>query len=89
MLTTYIRTEGSKRSYVVTLTFVTLKDLRGRPEAILAEIDDWSKDNKILMSTGQERGAVITDLIAKTKPKVMAELGGYIGFSAVKFGSAA
>lgn len=41
------------------------------------------------MSTGQERGAVITDLITKTKPKVMAELGGYIGFSAVKFGSAA
>ncbi|EYE98290.1 O-methyltransferase [Aspergillus ruber CBS 135680] len=40
------------------------------------------------MTIGQERGTIITDLISKTQPKVMAELGGYIGYSAIKFGSA-
>ncbi|OQD59963.1 hypothetical protein PENPOL_c036G00109 [Penicillium polonicum] len=65
-----------------------LEQLRGRPEAILAEIDNWSQKNKILMTIGQERGSIITNLIVNTKPKVMAELGGYIGYSAIKFGSA-
>lgn len=65
-----------------------LENLRAKPEAILAEIDNWSKDNKILMSIGQDRGKVITDLIENTKPKVMVELGGYIGYSAIKFGNA-
>ncbi|KAE8423679.1 catechol o-methyltransferase-like protein [Aspergillus pseudocaelatus] len=65
-----------------------LKDLRGRPNSILSEIDKWSKNNKILMTIGQERGDIITKLITQTKPKVMAELGCYIGYSAIKFGSA-
>lgn len=40
------------------------------------------------MNVGQERGQVVVDLIHQSRPKLMVELGGYIGFSAIKFGNA-
>lgn len=64
--------------------------LKGQPEAILAAIDEWSEQNKILMTIGSkaERGGRVMEVISERKPDVMVELGGYIGYSAIKFGSA-
>lgn len=40
------------------------------------------------MNVGLTKGAFITDIIAKRKPSVMIELGGYVGYSAILFGDA-
>ncbi|KAJ4172981.1 hypothetical protein NW754_003187 [Fusarium falciforme] len=64
--------------------------IKNNPAEILATIDQWSKDNQILMTIGpdSDRGGLVMELIAESKPKTMAEIGGYIGYSAIKFGSA-
>ena len=33
------------------------------------------------MNVGDDKGRIVTDLIADRKPQVMVELGGYIGYS--------
>ncbi|OWY94838.1 Catechol O-methyltransferase [Phytophthora megakarya] len=40
-----------------------------------------------MMNIGQVKGAVIDEEIRKKKPKTMAELGAYTGYSAVRFAS--
>ena len=40
------------------------------------------------MNVGEHKGKVVTDLIGEIKPKVMVELGGYVGYSALLFGDA-
>lgn len=40
------------------------------------------------MTVGPEKGPIVTDLIAETKPKIMIELGCYVGYSAILYGDA-
>jgi catechol O-methyltransferase len=40
------------------------------------------------MTISAERGDLVLDIMSKTKPKVMMELGGYFGYSAIKFSRA-
>ncbi|SMQ52487.1 unnamed protein product [Zymoseptoria tritici ST99CH_1A5] len=61
--------------------------LRNNPTAILAAIDEFARTKKYLMNVGEDKGKIVTDLIAEVKPKVMVELGGYIGYSTLLFAS--
>ncbi|KAG6052908.1 hypothetical protein E4U17_005233 [Claviceps sp. LM77 group G4] len=61
--------------------------MRGSPRKVLAAIDAFGR-KKYLMNIGQEKGAIVTKLIASHKPKVMVELGGYVGYSAILFADA-
>lgn len=40
------------------------------------------------MNVGEDKGRIVSDLIAEVKPKVMVELGGYVGYSCILFGDA-
>lgn len=40
------------------------------------------------MNVGAHKGKIVADLIAKVKPQLMVELGGYVGYSALLFGDA-
>lgn len=40
------------------------------------------------MNVGQHKGTIITDIIATERPSSILEIGGYIGYSAIMFGSA-
>jgi catechol O-methyltransferase len=40
------------------------------------------------MNVGEDKGKIVTDLIAELKPDTMVELGGYVGYSALLFGEA-
>jgi catechol O-methyltransferase len=40
------------------------------------------------MNVGEDKGKIVTDLIAEVKPETMVELGGYVGYSALLFGDA-
>ncbi|KAH6885269.1 catechol O-methyltransferase [Thelonectria olida] len=62
-------------------------ELRGSPEKILAVIDDYARTKKYLMNVGEDKGKIVTDLIEEVKPSTMVELGGYVGYSTLLFGS--
>nr|DBA07240.1 TPA_exp: O-Methyl transferase [Ascochyta fabae] len=62
--------------------------IRGSPENVLAAIDEYGRTKKYLMNVGEDKGRIVTDLIADVKPKTMVELGGYVGYSCVLFGAA-
>ncbi|KAG5914372.1 hypothetical protein E4U53_004654, partial [Claviceps sorghi] len=64
-----------------------IEDIRGCPRKVLAAIDDFGM-KRYLMNVGQEKGAIVVKEIASVKPKVMVELGGYVGYSAILFADA-
>lgn len=63
--------------------------VRGSPSKVLAAIDNFGQQQKYLMNVGTEKGRIVSQLIEQTKPKVMVELGAYVGYSAVLFADAA
>ncbi|KAK5991459.1 putative catechol O-methyltransferase 2 [Cladobotryum mycophilum] len=65
-----------------------LNELRGSPEKVLATIDEFARTRRYLMNVGEYKGRIVTDLITEMKPKIMVELGGYIGYSAILFSNA-
>lgn len=65
-----------------------LDQIRGDPAAVLAAIDDFARTQKYLMNVGEDKGRIVSELIAEVKPTTMVELGGYIGYSCVLFGDA-
>lgn len=65
-----------------------LSEIRGNPQKVLEAIDEYGKTKKYLMNVGEFKSKIVTDLIKQVKPKVMVELGGYCGYSAIAFGAA-
>ncbi|RAL07777.1 uncharacterized protein BO97DRAFT_438079 [Aspergillus homomorphus CBS 101889] len=65
-----------------------LENIRGSPEKVLAAIDEYGRTKKYLMNVGEDKGRIVCDLIAEVKPKIMVELGGYVGYSCLLFGNA-
>lgn len=58
----------------------------GDPASVVAAIDAFASTNR-MMNVGITKGAIVDNEIRKKKPTVMAELGGYTGYSAVRFAS--
>lgn len=65
-----------------------IKQIRGNPEKVIAAIDEYHAKHNKLMNVGATKGQTILDIIGQRKPSLMIELGGYVGYSAVLFGSA-
>ncbi|KAF4982453.1 hypothetical protein FDECE_17512 [Fusarium decemcellulare] len=65
-----------------------IDELRGSPQRVLKAIDEFARTKKYLMNVGEDKGKIVTDLIAEVKPKVMVELGGYVGYSTLLFADA-
>ncbi|RDA90816.1 hypothetical protein CP533_0502 [Ophiocordyceps camponoti-saundersi (nom. inval.)] len=65
-----------------------LDEIRGSPAKVLAAIDDYGRTVAYLMNVGEHKGEIVRRLIVETKPEVMVELGGYVGYSAILFGAA-
>ena len=55
---------------------------------VLQAIDEYGRTKKYLMNVGDDKGKIVSDLIAEVKPETMVELGGYVGYSAILFGDA-
>ncbi|EMF10004.1 O-methyltransferase [Sphaerulina musiva SO2202] len=65
-----------------------LESIRGNPAKVLQAIDKFGREKKYLMNVGEDKGKIVTDLIAEVKPQTMVELGGYVGYSCILFGAA-
>jgi catechol O-methyltransferase len=48
-----------------------IDELRGSPERVLQAIDEFGRTKKYLMNVGEDKGKIVTDLIAEVKPRVM------------------
>ncbi|CAF9904392.1 hypothetical protein IMSHALPRED_000021 [Imshaugia aleurites] len=66
----------------------SIEEIRGSPRRVLEAIDEYARTKKYLMNVGDDKGKIVTNLIAERKPQVMMELGGYIGYSCILFGNA-
>lgn len=73
--------------YIFGLPSEKLDSIRGNPTKVLEVIDDFSDNQLFLMNIGPNKGKPIVDLIHETKPKIMIELGGFVGYSAILFAS--
>jgi len=65
-----------------------LESLRNSPQNVLAAIDEYGRTKKYLMNVGEDKGKIVSDIIAEVKPAVMVELGAYVGYSAILFADA-
>ncbi|KAK9693303.1 hypothetical protein K7432_013989 [Basidiobolus ranarum] len=59
--------------------------VENNPQAILDAIDKFGNEEKYLMNVGQWKGVTVEEQIKENKPKVMVELGCYVGYSAISF----
>jgi len=65
-----------------------LESFRNSPKNVLAAIDEYGRTKKYLMNVGEDKGKIVTDIIAEVKPAVMVEVGAYVGYSAILFADA-
>ncbi|KAK2624886.1 hypothetical protein QTJ16_006079 [Diplocarpon rosae] len=64
-------------------------DRRGAPAAIVRAMDDFARTQKYLMNVGEHKGKIVTQIIQRSRPRVVVELGGYCGYSTILFADAA
>lgn len=62
-----------------------LQQLRNNPSRVLQAMDEFSAKHDFLINIGSDKGRIVTDLIARKKPKRLVELGGYVGYSSILF----
>lgn len=60
---------------------------QGDAKSVLDAIDTFSTHYRRLMTIGQSKGGKMQVVLQKHKPKVMYELGCFVGYGAVKFGA--
>ncbi|KAL4755563.1 O-methyltransferase, partial [Aspergillus foveolatus] len=81
---------GDGREKALQAHILSLPHLKNNPTALLSEIDTWAaQNNHCMMTIGPDRSRAISEAIGTTRPRIMAELGGYIGYSAILFGDKA
>ncbi|CAI7600041.1 unnamed protein product [Penicillium crustosum] len=61
--------------------------LRGSPSAILAAMDEFAAQEDFLINIGSDKANKLAVLIRTHCPRVLVELGGYVGYSAILFGN--
>lgn len=59
---------------------------QGNAQSVIDAIDGFSHENTFMMNVGDEKGPIVDDILRQYRPKVMIELGGFIGYSALRFG---
>ncbi|CAD31744.1 O-methyltransferase, human COMT catechol homolog 2 [Schizosaccharomyces pombe] len=86
----YTKTKKSKEqeleNYIFSLPREKLDQIRGKPDEVINVIDEYVEQGHFLMNIGKLKGKIISEKIQQVKPKVMIELGGYVGYSAILFG---
>ncbi|KAA8897113.1 hypothetical protein TRICI_006789 [Trichomonascus ciferrii] len=76
--------EQRLRDYIVSKA----GELKRQPRKILEEMDYYCFNKEPLMNLGLRKGTFLTDKLKEHNVAVMAELGGYVGFSAILFAMA-
>jgi catechol O-methyltransferase len=56
-------------------------ELRGSPTAILAVMDEFAAQEDFLINIGSDKAAILNNFIHEHKPKLLLELGTYVGYA--------
>jgi len=48
-----------------------IDEIRGHPAKVLQAIDEFGRTKKYLMNVGEDKGKIVSDLIAEVKPQTM------------------
>lgn len=48
-----------------------IDEIRGSPAKVLQAIDEFGRTKKYLMNVGEDKGKIVTDLIAEVQPQIM------------------
>jgi len=48
-----------------------IEEIRDSPQKVLAAIDEYARTKKYLMNVGEDKGRIVSDLIAEVKPETM------------------
>ena len=59
--------------------------MKNNPDRILEAMDEFANQKEFLIVIGPEKGTILSNLILENKPRVLVELGGYVGYSAILF----
>jgi catechol O-methyltransferase len=62
---------------------------KGDIDSVLATIDEFAYEQSILVNVGDEKGTVLDDAVRRANPKLVLELGTYVGYSALRIARAA
>jgi catechol O-methyltransferase len=68
-------------------TAVQYSATKGSPQSVIDTIDDFAHHYHRIMIIGDDKGGKIDKVLKEHKPKVMYELGCFVGYSAVRFGA--
>ena len=52
-------------------THPNIEKIRDSPRDVIAAIDEFGRTKKYLMNVGEDKGKIVTDLIAEVQPKTM------------------
>ncbi|KAL2629572.1 hypothetical protein R1flu_014258 [Riccia fluitans] len=63
-----------------------VEDAERNPESVMKTIDKFA-NRSWLMNIGDDKGQLLDKAIADRKPKIILELGAYVGYSAVRISS--
>ncbi|PYH96458.1 catechol O-methyltransferase [Aspergillus ellipticus CBS 707.79] len=63
----------------------SLPQVRNSPSTLLSLMDDYAAKQDFLINIGSDKAGKLVKLIMEEKPKVIVELGGYVGYSAILF----
>lgn len=67
-------------------TFDPSLPLFDRSQRVLDAIHEFGKgENRYLMNVGETKGREVEELVRKRKPKLILEIGAYVGYSAISF----
>ncbi|KAI0241560.1 hypothetical protein L0F63_005424 [Massospora cicadina] len=65
--------------------YVLAKANRGDAASVLNTMDDFCYTQEWCMNVGDVKGQIVADAIVNHKPKIIIEIGGYCGYSSIKF----
>ncbi|KUF93780.1 Histidine protein methyltransferase 1 [Phytophthora nicotianae] len=69
------------------LEYVRLHATQGDAQSVVDAMDNFAYEEMWMMNIGDVKGAIVDAEIEKAKPQVMAEIGAFCGYSAVRFAS--
>ncbi|KAI9144088.1 putative catechol O-methyltransferase [Paraphysoderma sedebokerense] len=67
------------------LDYVLAHSDKGSPDSVLDAIDRFAKTEAWMMNVGDDKGPIVDNLVKSRSPTTVVEIGGYCGYSAVRF----
>jgi len=69
------------------LEYILTHAERNNPESVIKETHKFAIERHWLMNVGPEKSPIVEEVLQEKRPKVILEIGCYLGYSAIRFAS--